>query len=259
MQQHQLLRYPGCKWNKHIAIRNQAKLQNHIPHTSLFNKESFAHFIERFPVIFLKPALGGGGRGIAKIVVKSRGYDLYYGTYRRSFINKQMLFNHVMQKYRNRKYIIQQGIDLIQLAGRRIDFRVIMLKTQDQWQFMGIIGKCAAYRKFVTNHTSGGKVIRFRQALHESLKYSEKQSDTIEQTIRSLSLLIASTLNKSYPNITELGLDIAIDTKQKIWLLEANTKPQFNLFKSHEDRNLYNTILEQTERLRALPPASFTR
>lgn len=254
--QQQHLRYPGCKWNKHLAIMNHPKLKPYLPQTKLLSEESFYSYIERFSTVIIKPTLGGGGKGIMKIIRTQRGYDLYYHIYRRSFINKRVLLKYVMHRCQKRKYIIQQGIDLIRASSRHVDFRVILLKIEGEWEFMGIIGKCAARQKFVTNHTSGGRVIRFRTALQQSLQYSKEQCDKMENKIRTLSKTIASVLNDNYPNITELGLDIAVDTKEKVWLLEANTRPHFNLFKSHEDQTLYSKILKHTNRLRSLQPTS---
>jgi hypothetical protein len=65
-----------------------------------------------------------------------------------------------------------------------------------------------------------------------------------------LSLTIARAMKQHFPNITELGLDIAIDTNQKIWLLEANTKPHYHLFKYHSTPILYAQIRSSVRSIR---------
>jgi hypothetical protein len=140
----------------------------------------------------------------------------------------------------------------MKIGERFVDFRIVLLKPRNTWEFIGIMGKCAAKNRFVTNHARGGVSIRLKQALKQGLNYSEKESEQLEERLQSLGLNIAHSLNETYSNITELGLDIAIDSDEKIWLLEANTKPQFKLFKDHEDHTLYRKILKYTKNLRSL-------
>ncbi|MNP87462.1 hypothetical protein D3C76_1883740 [compost metagenome] len=49
-------------------------------------------------------------------------------------------------------------------------------------------------------------------------------------------------MQKRFPLVAELGLDIGIDENLKLWLIEANTRPQYKLFRDHEDPMLYNRI-----------------
>lgn len=251
--QYHLYRYPGCKWNKHLALINKAKLSPHLPQTELFNVESFKQFCKAHPVFFLKPCLGGGGFGVMKVARVGQRFILYHTTHRKIFTDVVQLYKALVRRCQDKKYIIQQGVDLLHISGRLIDFRVILLKPHDRWEYMGTIGKCAAKNKYVTNRVNGGKVIRFHQAARYGLHYNQEQCNKLAEKLREVSLQIAQALNDTFKNITELGLDIGIDQQGHIWLLEANTKPHFNLFKFHEDQTLYNTITTKARRLRARP------
>jgi glutathione synthase/RimK-type ligase-like ATP-grasp enzyme len=246
-----LLRYPGCKWSKHIILSRQSSLRSYLPQTDLFNQETFLQYIEQFPVVFLKPSLGGGGQGVFKITAHDNGFLLHTLNYKRFYKNKKQLFLVLKQRCSKRKYLIQQGLDLIAINQRPIDFRILLLKPQNTWELMGVMGKCAAKNRFVTNHARGGKSIRLNNALQRGLGYPEKKCEEMENKLAALGLNIAHSLNETYHNITELGLDVAIDNEEKIWLLEANTKPQFKLFKDHEDRTLFNKIYKYTKQLRS--------
>lgn len=249
-----LIKYPGCKWNKHLALVDDPKLKDHLPYTTLFNTNNFKTFLSNYPTFFLKPRLGGGGFGVYKVTKQGSSYVLHYGAYRRKYTKPSQLYRALEQRCRGKQYIMQQGINLLQISSRLVDFRVVLLKQQKEWVYMGVMGKLAAKHKFVTNQANGGHAIRFKRALTLGLNYTEKQCKTIHDQLRSTCMAIAKTMNAKFKNITELGIDIGIDRNGAIWLLEANTKPHFNLFKSHEDRALYDKIMTITRELRAHTP-----
>lgn len=252
--QYHLIKYPGCKWNKHLALVDDPKLKDYLPHTALFNIDNFKQFISQYPTFFLKPRLGGGGFGVYKVAKQGRYFTLYYGSYRRKYAKVSELYRALERRCRNKQYIIQKGIDLMQVSARLVDFRVVLLKQKNQWVYMGVMGKHAAKHKFVTNQANGGNAIRFKRALTLGLNLSEKQCEKLHDKLRNTSLSIAHKMNETFKNITELGIDVGIDKQGHIWLLEANTKPHFNLFKSHEDNTLYNKIMTVTKELRAQSP-----
>ncbi|MNY76879.1 hypothetical protein D3C86_2166020 [compost metagenome] len=49
-------------------------------------------------------------------------------------------------------------------------------------------------------------------------------------------------MQKRFRLVAELGLDIGIDEDLQLWLIEANTRPQYKLFRDHDDRTLYARI-----------------
>lgn len=245
----QQLKYPGCKWSKHAALTNSTALQPYLPETDLFDRSTFIRFINKYPIVFLKPSIGGGGRGVYRITSENNYYLLEAAKSKRKYHTKKDLYYALKHKCGNKKYIIQQGIKLALIHGRPFDLRVLLLKPGEDWEFIGFMGKIAATNHFVTNHSRGGKSIRLDSAL-KHLGYSEEKAEKTEKKLKSLSFEIADSLNQYFYNITELGLDIALDQDGHIWLLEANTKPQYNLFKDHADKSLFNKIDSFTRRMR---------
>lgn len=245
----QQLKYPGCKWSKHAALVNSTDLQPYLPETELFHRSTFIRFINKYPTVFLKPSIGGGGRGVYRITSEDHVYLLEAAKTKRKYRSKKDLYYALQHRCGNKKYIIQQGIRLAVIHGRPFDLRVLLLKPEKDWKFIGFMGKIAATNYFVTNHSRGGKSIRLESALRY-LKYSEEKAEETEKKLKTLSHKIAHSLNEYFYNITELGLDIALDHDGHIWLLEANTKPQYNLFKHHADKTLFDKIDSFTRKMR---------
>ncbi|WP_282936953.1 YheC/YheD family protein [Paenibacillus sp. RC67] len=248
-----LLKYPGRKWLKHEALWSEEEIRSVLPETEQFATDTFTQMIERHTVLFLKPDLGMRGQGIIKVSREEGGACMVQTatkTYRHR--NVKLASQKLKQLIGSKSYIVQQGIDLIRIKGKPVDFRVLLhIRPNKKWRFFGIMGKVAAKNRFVTNHSSGGKPIRLHQALLSTFHVSKQDITEWDGRIRALSDKIAKAMKMHYPNITELGLDIAIDTNQQIWLLEANTKPQYQLFRYHANSHLYDKIETSVHILRA--------
>ncbi|WP_239632983.1 YheC/YheD family protein [Paenibacillus sp. H1-7] len=247
-----LLKYPGRKWSKHESLWNEEGLRPHLPVTELFTPQSFKKMIEQHPVVFLKPDLGMRGQGIVKVSRVKEGectIQTASKTYKRRGASSAA--RRLKKLIGGKRYIVQQGIDLIRIKGRPVDFRILLHKTNGKWKFFGIMGKVAAKNRFVTNYARGGKAIRLQEALSKAFGNEKLGDVNWDERLKSLSLQLAEALQKYYPNVTELGLDVAIDADQRIWLLEANTRPQYQLFRHHANRGLYARIASSVRSVRA--------
>ncbi|HEY0828807.1 MAG TPA: YheC/YheD family protein [Bacilli bacterium] len=245
-----LLKYPGSKWTKHVVLWKDTAVRSYLPGTDRFHKNSLRKYLDKFPVLFLKPTLGGGGRGVIRISRVGKQYVLRTAGSSKVWFDLHLLYRALQRIIQGRSYIVQQGIDLISIDQRPMDFRVLLLKPAEQWEFIGVMGKLAAKHKYVTNHCRGGTPISLNHALQRSLHLPSEKCAEIENKLQELATLVADQLNRHFQHIRELGLDVAIDANQQIWLIEANTKPHFHLFKAHEDKQLFTKIKEQIYKLR---------
>lgn len=265
------LKYPGSKWLKHQALLREKSVSPHLPETMLLTKENFASMLQRHDVVYLKPVLGGGGNGVLRVRKMRDKSVLELPSGVRKPLSTEPMFHYLQRKLGKRKYIAQQGIALMKIDDRPIDFRCLLYKTNSEWRYVGTMGKIAAAGRYTTNLCRGGKAITLKQAWERAAGAQASDNGTkpngkhamrpealssisnaaqAEKKLRDLCLQIAAALNKAFPNITELGIDAAIDIEGRIWLLEANTRPHYELFRSHEDRNLYRLIDRDIKRLR---------
>lgn len=234
-------KYPWSKWRKHVALWKEPELIPHLPETGVLNSDNLYVFLRNHPVVYAKPCCGGGGRGVLKlmrcgdVVHISTTADRYEVPLIRAFQKVQALSGKA-------DYIVQQGVNLIRIEGRPIDFRTLLLRPKAEWQYMGIMGKLAVKEQIVTNHCRGGSSIAFADALQQSKELADEEIAELEQGMERLSLNIAEAMLRKFPLVAELGLDIGIDEDLHLWLIEANTRPQYNLFKDHADQTLHKRI-----------------
>jgi hypothetical protein len=247
-----LLKYPASKWLKHRVLAGDNDLKRHLPDTKLLTGASLLEFVRKYPFIILKPVIGGGGHGVIKIAARGERADVLTAAGRsyRGIRIKGGLVPLIRSLTRGRHYLVQQGISLLTIQGRPVDFRVLLLKPGQEWQTMGIMGKWAARNKIVTNHCRGGRAIVLDKALKLSKSLTDEQCTNIENQMLRTSKQMAERMNEYFRNVRELGLDIAIDQNLQLWLLEANTRPQFDLFREHPNKDLYPEIRGIIRKLR---------
>jgi hypothetical protein len=230
------------KWVKHLISKEDPLISKHLPETDLFDKGTLKRFLNDYSVIFLKPVSGSMGSGIIRIKRIKNKYLLEADKKKELFNKKSKLIRSLKQIIRRKKYLVQQGIDLFSIDQRPVDFRVLLLKPGDKWEMMGIMGKWGAPNRIVTNYSKGSLPITLERALKKSKLFTKKQSAQMENKLNVLGFRTAATLSKNFNNVRKAGLDVAIDTLQKPWILEVNTKPGSRLFKHHDDKTLYSKI-----------------
>lgn len=245
-------RYPWSKWRKHVALRKEPLLEPHLPDTERFDQSNLLAFLRKYPVVFVKPCYGGGGRGVIKIV-RAGDKCSVQTTGKRFEAPCESVYRLVQPLTRGKSYIVQQGIELLSISGRPIDFRVLLLRQKKDWKLAGIMGKLAIRNQIVTNHCRGGSSIGLKQALQQAQGWKDEECAQVEKHMVEVAERIAGTLQKKYRYVNQLGLDMAVDSQKRIWLIEANTKPQYNLFKDHENPALYKQIDETIRALRKQP------
>ncbi len=217
------------KWDV-AQILKPTMLKGIIPKTILYKgDQSIRELLTQFPVIYLKPTNGSLGLGIIRIEKKSELYVVRYarvqGPTTLNFKNFSSMLKYIKPRLSHRQYLVQQGLDLITLGNRPIDFRVLVQKNASgKWAVTSMVARIANDQHFVSNLAQGGT----QGNVNETIKQAKPELTKIitRQSFKNYALLIAKYIEASSTgHFAELGIDLALDNKGKIWLLEVNAKP----------------------------------
>src|SRR5690606_102980 len=120
------------KWEVYGLLSREPKLVPYLPKTRLFQgTQSLKAMVQSYPILFIKPIHGAMGRGIYRLSRSWTGYDLQYsateGQKHKHFPSLSSVYSFLRNKLRSRGYIIQEGIPIMHLLERAVDFRIIML------------------------------------------------------------------------------------------------------------------------------------
>jgi hypothetical protein len=221
------------KWETFLTLRKNIKLGALIPETVLYTTfRDVEKILNQHDAAYLKPNLLSKGRGIFRV---SKLVDNQYRVeYRTSEVNHVVTLEDLkdidilLSKYKDMGggYIVQQEIQKACFRGNPYDLRVLFQKDyQGIWQVSGIAGRIGEPGSIITSPRSGGGVEELPIILEETFGNTNLLPQKLQDNIISIGKEICLSIEEEFGNSAELGLDLAIDVKGRIWIIEANGKP----------------------------------
>lgn len=215
------------------ALRGYAGAVGYLPESWSFTSISqLRSMLNKYRTVFLKPVRGSLGKGILRITRAKPGYVLSSsgpeGIRKRRFSSLASLVAALSGKLKKNRYQIQQGLDLIAVGGRPVDFRALVQKTSDGvWKVTSIVARTAGSNRFVSNVAQGGTVDTVKRTVARSNLAAGRSGVSVR--LRRAALSIAKGVDdRIQAHFGELGIDLAVDRSGRVWLLEVNSKPAKN-------------------------------
>ncbi|WP_219835997.1 YheC/YheD family protein [Paenibacillus sp. R14(2021)] len=239
------------KWTVYNTMRKEEKFRAHLPLTRMYEGQGdLTALIRKFPLVYLKPINGTGGRGILRIEKEQSGTYLIQGRDQsRRIVKPQRVaiagIHGRLAKWnlKGNRYLVQQGIQLKLPNGRVHDYRMLVQKNgSGEWEVTGCAGRIGANGSITSNLHGGGQAIKMKALMEEWIR-NEDATQSVKQKAEELGVEIAAFLERSYGRLCELALDLAIDRKGNIWLLEVNPKPSREVFIQAGERETYRRAI----------------
>lgn len=226
------------KWSMHQLLAENPNIEPHLPETIKYHDvQELGLFLNRHPLVYMKPKSGTGGRGIIKIqrIRSSDAYLLQGRDPNRNILPVQKVtLPQIPAKLSGwnleEKYIVQQGIPLRLKDGRVHDFRMLVQKNgKGEWQVTGCAGRIGPKRSVTSNLHGGGTAIPMDTLLKNRFG-ADETVNSIKKSAYALGLHVVQHLEDKFGMLCEVGIDLAIDPKGHVWLLEVNPKPSREVF-----------------------------
>ncbi|MFC3885679.1 YheC/YheD family protein [Bacillus songklensis] len=237
------------KWSIHKRLAASPHVKAYLPPSILYEKPSDIYsFLKQYPNAIIKSINASKGSSIYKI--STDGHNLVIACPKTGDINKIKFKNRdeaysLFKKYfEEREFMIQEALDLITYQNRTIDFRVITLKNQQgQWQVMGVFARHGQPGNILSNISplvkSGEKTLK------EVLQLSNSKVKAFMQEISLVAIEAAKAIENSDVHFANTGVDIAIDDKEKLWIIEIqHCNPSHDIALEAGFAELYYEILK---------------
>lgn len=226
----------GNKWNIHKHLIKSLQLKPYLlPTVPALNTSTVMQMLKKHRAVMLKPLNGSRGKGIMKLSFDEHGYTLEENEKLQQHFSEEEFRLTIAGILSKERYLVQKWVDIRDQNGSVFDIRVLMQKNGSaRWVLTGMGVRQGSQEKITSNLTGGGQAFPVLPFLKE--QFSPSVAKELYSKLEQVSYLIPSFLERSYgKRLVELGLDIAIDRKTKIWIIEVNIKPGRTLWKKISD------------------------
>lgn len=202
----------------------------------------------------IKPSVGTSGAGVLLLErfgggLRIRGRTMRNGVFYRVFSRARDAAAFLDRWTAGRRFVVQQGINLLQWDGRVADVRAFVQKNAaGAWELVAAGGRVGPRGSATSNLHGGGQGVPLA-ALLKPLD-PEKRA-RVQAELRELALTVARAVEQAFGPLFELGLDVGIDGDGRLWLLEVNSKPGRALYARIGDRAGARAVVENPIRYAA--------
>ncbi|ERJ11122.1 YheC/YheD family endospore coat-associated protein [Haloplasma contractile] len=219
----------GNKMSVYNRIQKEGEFSNYlIPSSYVKSAGDVLGYLEHNQKIVFKPVKGHKGEGIT--FIEEQGEDYYtksLGSNKRE-INYKELIDYIQSKIEEDLYLVQPYINSKTKSGHSYDVRSHIQKDgNNNWVITSIYPRINLSDSIITNINSGGATNYLVPFLKQ--EFGDEYYD-VKQYLERFSLQLAShmeEIQKKYfdEQIDEIGIDIGLDKKKKIWVYEVNWRP----------------------------------
>jgi hypothetical protein len=188
------------------------------------------HMVKKYGAIMIKPVYGMGGKGIIRLSKEIVGYRLEEDNKPVRYFFHREIIDALHELQNGKRYIVQKWIDIRDQDGCVYDIRVLMQKNANsEWNLTGMGVRQGEKEKITSNLKGGGHAFEVYSFLEQQFGKHRAEALTVE--LENIARHIPPCLERSsQKSLIELGLDLAIDRKGHIWIIEVNNKPDKTIF-----------------------------
>ncbi|SDH27045.1 YheC/D like ATP-grasp [Alteribacillus persepolensis] len=209
------------KFSVYQYLASNPKTAKYMPDTAMLSYSTLVQMIDRYGKVYIKPIRSSRGRNIHVLESKRDGFVMTHIANfqeKKTKMAKGELYDHFERTFTEpEKFLVQQAVQSDTYKGKKFDFRISPQKNKHgRWQITGMIARIANKCENITNLDQGGRV---------KYKLSPLINKSTKNNIKKACITIAKTIEAKFPQVIDLGLDMAVDKNGNVWMLEANFRP----------------------------------
>jgi len=216
------------KWEVHKALSSFPQMRPYLPDTVLYTKQfDLRLMLSRYGSVLAKPCYGLGAMRISKVWRMNDGLygweDSTTGTQQVDLSFPRMLDQVVRNA--DGPFVVQEELRILETDRKRNKVRVILNKDgAGKWRrslSYAFIGKAG---QFAVSRHQGAEQMPLYKGLVE-MAVGSSAAKLIHCRLAKVALLTVKCLEQVIGPMGEIGLDLAVGEHSKVWLIEANARP----------------------------------
>jgi hypothetical protein len=247
------LNYPEGfnKWEVYEELQQNEDFRRYLPLTILYKTPAdLKNMLSTSNKVYLKACRGGRGRQIIRVIaLPEGGYEYSYFIHRLQVI-KVKNFNHLLDTilhfYSNKKFIIQEAIDLITINDSIVDMRAEVQKDgQGKITLAAIPVRVSISNSPITTHAASYPFEYFFQTF---MHYSETEIQALKKRVLLFLISAYQSIEKSFGPSGEIGIDVGLDKQGRLWFIECNSRSmKVSLFNAYDKKTICNSFVNLLE------------
>lgn len=227
------------KWQTCNALTFFEGTKQFVPETTLLSTSDLKYFLDKYNFTFAKSNYGSFGEEVLRLEQTENSYLCRTGGVKVKewvFYNITNLYEFLLEEL-GADTILQNDIALAKLNDRIFDMRVLCQKDiSGQWNITAINFRVAPAGGVITNHSAGADevlVVPGDKLPHPDLSW---------ESITCFTKKILLALEAVFGTMGEIGLDVGLDMQGKLWLIEANSKPNTIGYRELTTEDIYSQV-----------------
>lgn len=240
-------RWQEDKWELYQAIVGNSELASHVTPARLASSHQVVReMLENAGSVYLKPRVGTRGQGVMRLDRAGDGVTLLYRSQDRSVrrhfrSRKELRLFLVRQKVISGRYIVQESVPCATIGGHRFDLRLhIQRSGSGEFCCPGKLARLAPPDSAVTHLAHGGIALPVDLALTVGLRISLDEAREVERRVVEWSCDFVRKLEAEFHTLGDVGVDVTVDSKGEIWLVECDMRPDHTQFEGF-DADMHRT------------------
>ncbi|MER2106951.1 MAG: YheC/YheD family protein [Solibacillus sp.] len=218
----------GNKWNVAKRLTEAGEFSKYLIPSNIVTEPAacYSFFAQHKKIVF-KPVDGRKGKGIYFISSVGEEYTVQHNTMVTRY-TKQALDTFFTKMLSEDAYLIQPYIESKLASGQVFDFRVHVQKNgTGNWTILTVYPRVAPTGSNIPNINNGGYTNYLEPFL--ALNFP-KEAFNMKRTLEQFGLALARHLDdiqmkKFGEVIDEIGIDVGLDARGKLWIYEVNWRP----------------------------------
>ena len=192
------------------------------------DKDSIKELLDRYSTVYVKPIYGNQGRHVFRIRYRRNkiAYQAHLRrgkTVRASVSTTAELMDALKATGEKHSFMAQQGLILKKVEGRAADLRALVQRDRSgQWRLTGVGVRVGSRAGVVSNLHAGGRAAKIDVLVSKPDR--RIKAEALEKRIEEIVLKVAETLGRQHL-LGELGIDLGLDTEDRLWVIEVNLRP----------------------------------
>lgn len=218
----------GNKWNVTRRLKEAKEFAHYLIPSEIVSKvDAFHLFMAKHKKIVFKPVEGRKGKGIYFISKVGTNFTIQHDTKEQQMTPTQLEV-FLKERLAEETYIVQPYIQSKMKSGQVYDFRIHVQKNgEGKWVITTAYPRIAPSGSIIPNINNGGYTNYLEPFLE--LEYQE-EAYNMKRTLEHFGLSLARHLDEIQMQkfgevIDEIGIDVGVDEKQKLWIYEVNWRP----------------------------------